>query len=107
LKDVMQIGGRQGRGGGGGGVGREREGWKRFFTGQYIRSAKKVGGTRDGGKRRMRRSKGRQLKEEMEGMKRKEKDEKVDVHKTKRMEVGLIHYAPSCNLSLMARNHCK
>lgn len=68
-------------------MGREREGWRRFFTGQYIQSAKKVGGTRDGGKR-LRRSKGRYLKEEKEAKKSKEKDEKVGVHKTRRMGIG-------------------
>jgi hypothetical protein len=78
----MQKGGRQGEGGGS--VGREREDWRRFFTGQYFQSAKKVGGIRDGGKR-LRRSKGRYLKEEK---KSKEKDEKVDVHNIRRMKIG-------------------
>lgn len=54
MKDIMQKGGRQG-----GGMGRERESWRKLFTGQYTQSAKKVGGKRDRGKRRMRRSKGR------------------------------------------------
>jgi hypothetical protein len=50
----MQKGGRQG-----GGMRRERDSWRRLFTGQYIQSTKKVGGKRDRGRRRMRRSKGR------------------------------------------------
>jgi hypothetical protein len=40
-----------------GGMGREGENWRRLAVEQYIQSAKKVGGKREGQKRRMRRRK--------------------------------------------------